>query len=169
MPAAEDSFTATGPNAARPDALRNPHSAGIRRILSALAWRSHNERFSSMSEGYRARREMRYAGSLSKLSCSDRVAFDRWLKANAVVASIFSVALVVMAFAGCRPAGPVEGAAGATRPVCNADLPPMTQRCGTRCKEKLAKHASATSEAASETRQKHREREENAQFIEEIT
>ena len=67
----------------------------------------------------------------------------------------------------CRPAGPVEGAAAATRPVCNADLPPMTQRCGTRCKEKLAKHASATSEAASETRQKHREREENAQFIEE--
>ena len=116
MPAAEDSFTATGPNAARPDALRNPHSAGIRRILSTLAWRSHNERFSSMSEDIERVAKCGMPGLYRKLSCSDRVAFDRWLKANAVVASIFSVALVVMAFAGSRPAGPVEGAAGRNAP-----------------------------------------------------
>jgi hypothetical protein len=112
MPAAEDSFTATGPNAARPDALRNPHSAGIRGVLSILAWRSHNEHFSSISEDIERVAKCGMPGLYRKLSCADRVAFDRWLKANAVVASIFSVALVVMAFAGSRPVAPVEGAAG---------------------------------------------------------
>jgi hypothetical protein len=55
-------------------------------------------------------------GLYRRLSCTDRVAFDRWLKANAVVASIFSVALVVMAFAGARPAGPVEQATDRNAP-----------------------------------------------------
>jgi hypothetical protein len=49
------------------------------------------------------------------LSCTDRLAFDRWLKANAVVASIFSVSLVVMALAGA-PAGPLEEATDRNAP-----------------------------------------------------
>jgi hypothetical protein len=109
MPAAEDCFTATEPNAARPDALRNPHSAGIR-VLSTLDRPSHNERFLNISEDIDHVERFGMPGLYRRLSCTDRVAFDRWLKANAVVASIFSVALVVMAFAGARPAGPVEQA-----------------------------------------------------------
>jgi hypothetical protein len=111
MPAAEDCFTATGPNAARPDALRNPHSADIR-VLSTLDRRSHNERFLNISEDIDRVEKCGMPGLYRKPSCTDRVAFDRWLKANAVVASIFSVALVFMAFAGARPAGRVEEAAG---------------------------------------------------------
>jgi hypothetical protein len=112
MPATEDCFTTTGPDAARPDALRNPRNVGIRRVLSILAWRSHNERYSSISEDIERVEKCAMPGLYRKLSCTDRVAFDRWLKANAVVASIFSVALVVMAVVGARPAGQVEGAAG---------------------------------------------------------
>ena len=112
MPAAEDCFTATGPNAARADALQNPRGTGIRRIFSIIAWRSHNERFLSISEDIERAEKCGMPGLYRELSCADRVAFDRWLKANAVVASIFSVALIVMAFAGSRPAAPVEGAAG---------------------------------------------------------
>src|SRR5262245_55197204 len=115
MPATEDCFTATGPNAARPDALRNPHNVGVR-VASTLDRSSHNERFLSISEDIERAEKCGMPGLYRKLSCADRVAFDRWLKANAVVASIFSVALVVMAFAGSRPAGQVEGAAGRNVP-----------------------------------------------------
>lgn len=45
------------------------------------------------------------------LSPQDRIQFDRWLKANAVVASIFSAALVFMAFAGAWFSGPVDTSA----------------------------------------------------------
>jgi hypothetical protein len=116
MPATEDCFTATGPNAARADALRNPRGAGIRRIFSIIAWRSHNERFLSISEDIERAEKCGMPGLYRELSCADRVAFDRWLKANAVVASIFSVALVIMAFAGARPADQVESATGRNAP-----------------------------------------------------
>jgi hypothetical protein len=122
MPAAEDCFTATKPNAARPDALRNPHSAGIH-VLSTLDRRSHNERFLDISEDIDRFEKCGMPGLYRKLSCADRVAFDRWLKANAVVASIFSVALVVMAFAGARPAGPVEEAADRNAPGLQRTFP----------------------------------------------
>jgi hypothetical protein len=111
MPAAEDCFTATERNAAQPDTLRNPHSAGIR-VPSTLDRRSHNERFSNISQDIERLERFGMPGLYRRSSCTDRVAFDRWLKANAVVASIFSVALVFMAFAGARPAGRVEEAAG---------------------------------------------------------
>jgi hypothetical protein len=122
MPAPEDCFTATGPNAIRSDALRNPHGAGIR-ALSTLDRRSHNERFLSISEDIERVEKCGMPDLYRKLSCADRVAFDRWLKANAVVASIFSVALVVMAFAGARPAGPVEGATGGNAPGLQRAFP----------------------------------------------
>src|SRR5262245_12127613 len=122
MPTAEDCFTATGPNAARPDALRNPHSAGSR-VPSTLDRPSHNERFLNISEDIERAQKCGMPGFYRKLSCADRVAFDRWLKANAVVASIFSVALIVMAFAGARPAGQVEGAAGRNAPGLQREFP----------------------------------------------
>jgi hypothetical protein len=113
MRAAEDCVS--GPNAARPDTLRNPHNAGIR-VASTLDRPSHNARFSSISEDIARVERFGMPGIYRRLSCTDRVAFDRWLKANAVVASIFSVALIVMAFAGARPAGRVEEAAGRNAP-----------------------------------------------------
>src|SRR5262245_20823666 len=115
MPAGEACFTATGPNAARPDALRNPHNAGIR-VTSTLDPPSHNERFLSIAEDIKRVEKCGMPDLYRKLSCADRAEFDRWLKANAVVATIFSVALVVMAFVGARPAGPVEGATGRNTP-----------------------------------------------------
>jgi hypothetical protein len=122
MPAAEDCFTATGPNAAQPDTLRNQHSAGIR-VPSTLDRRSHNERFSNISQDIERLERFGMPGLYRRPSCADRVAFDRWLKANAVVASIFSVALVVMAFAGARPAGRVEEAAGRNAPGLQREFP----------------------------------------------
>ena len=44
--------------------------------------------------------ERRTSEFYKQLSPQDRIQFDRWLKANAVVASIFSAALVAMAFLG---------------------------------------------------------------------
>jgi hypothetical protein len=46
-----------------------------------------------------------------QLSPQDRIQFDRWLKANAVVASIFCAALVAMAFLGTPFSGSVTSAA----------------------------------------------------------
>jgi hypothetical protein len=45
------------------------------------------------------------------MSCEERIEFDRWLNANIVVASLFSIALVAIAFAGARSSEPAEGAA----------------------------------------------------------
>jgi hypothetical protein len=114
MPAAEDCFTATGPNAAQPDTLRNPHSAASR-VPSTLDRPSHNERFLNISEDIERIERFDMPKLYRTLSCTDRLAFDRWLKANAVVASIFSVSLVVMALAGA-PAGPLEEATDRNAP-----------------------------------------------------
>ena len=56
--------------------------------------------------------EGRIFESYQKMSAEDRIEFNRWLKANAVVASIFSAALVAMAFVGAQNSGSVETAAG---------------------------------------------------------
>lgn len=56
--------------------------------------------------------EGRLSESYQKMSAEDRMEFNRWLKANAVVASIFSAALVAMAFVGSQNSGLIETAAG---------------------------------------------------------
>ena len=136
MPAAEDCFTATEQNAAQADALRSPHSAGSR-VPSTLDRRSHNERFSNISQDIERLERFGMPGLYRRLSCTDRVAFDRWLKANAVVASIFSVALVVMAFAGARPAGPVEEAAGRNAPGLQREFPAPDATLGNKLQGKV--------------------------------
>ena len=45
------------------------------------------------------------------LSAQERVAFDRWLKANAIIASVFAAALVAIAMAGSNATGPREASA----------------------------------------------------------
>jgi hypothetical protein len=42
------------------------------------------------------------------MSVEDQIQFDRWLKANAVVASIFTAAVVAMAFVGGQNSGPAD-------------------------------------------------------------
>jgi hypothetical protein len=46
-----------------------------------------------------------------QVSPQDRIQFDRWLKANIVVASTFSAAVVLMAFAGAWFSAPVDTSA----------------------------------------------------------
>jgi hypothetical protein len=58
-----------------------------------------------------------------QLSPQDRIQFDRWLKANAVVASIFSAAVVVMAFAGARLSEPVDTSAAHIRIASQSPFP----------------------------------------------
>ena len=50
-----------------------------------------------------------------QLSPQDRIVFDRWLKANAVVASIFCTALVAMAFLGPRSSESIDASAAHIR------------------------------------------------------
>jgi hypothetical protein len=52
--------------------------------------------------------------------------FDRWLKANAAVASIFSAALVVMAFLGSSFSGPVDTSAAHIRTASISSFPDGT-------------------------------------------
>jgi hypothetical protein len=59
--------------------------------------------------------ERRTSEFYRQLSPQDRIQFDRWLKANAVVASIFSAALVAMAFLGAPFSGPVNTSAAHIR------------------------------------------------------
>jgi hypothetical protein len=44
----------------------------------------------------------------------DRNAFDRWMKASAVVGSIFAAAVVIMAVTSSKAPGPEQAAAGGT-------------------------------------------------------
>jgi hypothetical protein len=59
--------------------------------------------------------EGRTSAFYKQLSPQDRIVFDRWLKANAVVASIFSAALVAMAFLGTPFSGPIDTSAAQIR------------------------------------------------------
>ena len=45
-------------------------------------------------------REVRPSEFYQRMSVEDQIEFDRWLKANAVVASIFTAAVDAMAFVG---------------------------------------------------------------------
>jgi hypothetical protein len=47
-------------------------------------------------------KEVRPSELYQRMSVEDQIQFDRWLKANAVVASIFWVAVVAMVFVGAH-------------------------------------------------------------------
>jgi hypothetical protein len=55
------------------------------------------------------------AGMYNNLSNEDRREFDRWLRANAVVASIFAAAFLAMAVVGSGGPGPRQAMAETTR------------------------------------------------------
>jgi hypothetical protein len=57
-----------------------------------------------------------------KMSAEDRREFNRWLKANAVVASIFSAAVVAMAFVGAQSSGSADRTAAGTRTTSKSEF-----------------------------------------------
>ena len=67
--------------------------------------------------------ERRTSEFYKQLSPQDRIQFDRWLKANAVVASIFSAALVAMAFLGTPFSGSVDTSAAHVRTASISSIP----------------------------------------------
>jgi hypothetical protein len=56
-----------------------------------------------------------------RMSVEDQIQFDRWLKANAVVASIFSAAVVAMAFFGAQNSGPADATAAGIRTTSKSE------------------------------------------------
>jgi hypothetical protein len=53
-------------------------------------------------------REVRPSEFYSRMSVQDQMQFDRWLKANAVVASLFSALVVAMLFLGAQSSEPAD-------------------------------------------------------------
>jgi len=51
-------------------------------------------------------REVRPSECYQRMSTEDQIQFDRWLKANAVVASLFSAVVVAMFFLGAQSSEP---------------------------------------------------------------
>ena len=51
-------------------------------------------------------REVRPSECYQRMSTEDQIQFDRWLRANAVVASLFSAAVVAMFFLGAQSSEP---------------------------------------------------------------
>jgi hypothetical protein len=49
------------------------------------------------------------------MSAEDRRTFDRWVKANAVAASVLAAGLVAMSLAGSHALGPRQAAANSTK------------------------------------------------------
>ena len=66
-------------------------------------------------------REVRPSEFYQRMSVEDQIQFDRWLKANAVVASIFTAAVVAMAFVG-QNSGPADASAAGIRTVSKSQL-----------------------------------------------
>jgi hypothetical protein len=61
--------------------------------------------------------EERISEFYQKMSTEDRIEFNRWLKANAVVASIFWATIIAMAFVGTLNSGSPDTATAGIRPA----------------------------------------------------
>jgi hypothetical protein len=64
--------------------------------------------FVTETTGSRFMREVRPSEFYSRMSVQDQMQFDRWLKANAVVASLFSALVVAMLFLGAQSSEPAD-------------------------------------------------------------
>jgi hypothetical protein len=67
--------------------------------------------------------ERRTSEYYKQLSPQDRIQFDRWLKANAAIAAIFSAALVVMGFLGGPSSHSIETSAADIRTASISSIP----------------------------------------------
>jgi hypothetical protein len=66
--------------------------------------------------------EGRISESYQKMSVEDQIEFDRWLKTNAVVGSIFAAAVLVMAFVGAQSSGSADRPAAGTRTTSRSEF-----------------------------------------------
>lgn len=67
-------------------------------------------------------REVRPSEFYSRMSVEDQIQFDRWLKANAVVASLFSAVVVAMLFLGAKSSEPADTTAASIRTASKSEL-----------------------------------------------
>ena len=67
-------------------------------------------------------REVRPSEFYSRMSVEDQMQFDRWLKANAVVASLFSALVVAMLFLGAQSSEPADTTAASIRTASKSEL-----------------------------------------------
>jgi hypothetical protein len=67
-------------------------------------------------------REVRPSEFYQRMSIEDQTQFDRWLKANAVVASLFSALVVAMLFLGAQSSEPVDPTAAAITTASKSKL-----------------------------------------------
>jgi hypothetical protein len=75
-----------------------------------------------LNNGGGVMREVRASEFYQRMSVEDQIQFDRWLKANAVVASIFTAAVVAMAFVGGQNSGPADASTAGIRTVSKSEL-----------------------------------------------
>ena len=127
MPAAEDSFHCDGQTRldrtlceirTAPASAAFFHSLGVPQRAPRVC-----------QGGYERVAKCGMPGLYRKLSCSDRsrsIAGSRPTPSSPRSSRSPSSSWL----SRCRPAGPVEEQRAATRPVCNADLPPMTHAVG---------------------------------------
>jgi hypothetical protein len=67
-------------------------------------------------------RKVRASEFYQRMSVQDQMQFDRWLKANMVIASIFSAAMVAMAFVGAQNSGATNTTAAGIRTASKSEL-----------------------------------------------
>ena len=67
-------------------------------------------------------REVRPSEFYQRMSVEDQMQFDRWLKANAVVAALFSAVVIAMLFAGARSSERADTTAAAIRTASKSEL-----------------------------------------------
>ena len=67
-------------------------------------------------------REVRPSEFYSRMSVEDQMQFDRWLKANAVVASLFSALVVAMLFLGAQSSEPADTTAASIRTASKSEF-----------------------------------------------
>ena len=66
--------------------------------------------------------EVRPSEFYQRMSVEDQTQFDRWLKANAVVASLFSALVVAMLFLGVQGSEPADTTAASIRTASKSEL-----------------------------------------------
>jgi hypothetical protein len=66
--------------------------------------------------------EGRISESYQKMSVEDQTEFNRWLKANAVVGSIFAAAVLMMAFVGAQTSGSADRPAADTKTTSRSEF-----------------------------------------------
>jgi hypothetical protein len=67
-------------------------------------------------------REVRPSEFYSRMSVEDQMQFDRWLKANAVVASLFSAVVVAMLFLGAQSTEPADTTPASIKTASKSEL-----------------------------------------------